>query len=201
MCSLGSALVISYHQKGRSRRSAERHRIKKEHEGAESELRKKQAEREQQRLRQEQDRATEARHRKMNQDAENEERASRERRFQEDQAREATEHAKKIHETLSSYRSSLKTTAVYEAKLDEEWATMEAQAKKGSLSLKDIPFPVESLLRRQLRDKKSFQTNALRWHPDKFTQKFGTALKEDEKEEVIKNVTEVFQIIQRLRKD
>jgi len=179
----------------------ERERIKKEHEGSEQELRMKHAEREQQRLRQEAVRATEARHRKMNQDAEKEERTARERRFQEEQAREASAQARKVHETLSSYRSSLKTTAANEAKLDEEWALIENKSKSGSLALKDIPFPPESMLRRQLRDKKSFQTNALRWHPDKFTQKYGGILLDSEKEEVLKNVTEVFQIIQRLRKD
>ena len=54
---------------------------------------------------------------------------------------------------------------------------------------------------RQIRDKKAYQTNALRWHPDKFLQRFGSKIKDQERDEVLKQVTEVFQALQKMKKD
>jgi len=73
-----------------------------------------------------------------------------------------------------------------------------AVADKESISIGDIPFPSkESLLVKSLqtpvRRKKAFQKMAMRWHPDKFIQKFGKKL--DDSSEAKERVTAVFQDI------
>lgn len=86
--------------------------------------------------------------------------------------------------------------------LESKWTQLEETAKsQRKIGLRDVSFPLLSMLRQQVYDKKVYQTQVLRWHPDKFLQRFGTCLQESERDEVVKRVTEVFQILQKLRKD
>ena len=49
-------------------------------------------------------------------------------------------------------------------------------------------------------DKKNFQKLAMRWHPDKFLQRYGNRLAAEDKERILVKVKEVFQAINALRK-
>ena len=184
------------HQRELDRRlQAERSRIKSEHAEAEEELRVQQAKREAERARMEAQRAKEASARNERDEADRKQREAREAHFRAARAKEAEAKAAEIKATISSYRSNLNSIRLEDNSLNEEWAMLEIKAMDGALRLHDIPFPSESTLRRQIKDKKTLKTNSLRWHPDKFTQKFGTQLFPAEREAVLQQVTKVFQII------
>ena len=48
--------------------------------------------------------------------------------------------------------------------------------------------------------KKAWQRLMMRWHPDKFNQKFGARLHENEKDKILERVKEVSQNVQALRR-
>jgi len=177
---------------------SERDRIHQEAERAESKLREQHEVKEQKRLREEARRDAENRQRKAQADAELNQRKQREEQWKHVDNKEMEDKKARIQATLSQYRTTVKQNR--EVSLDELWAQLEQKAKQGKITMSDIPFPSEKTVRIQIRDKKAFQTNALRWHPDKFIQKFGTLLGDSEREEVLKQVTEVFQVIQKCSK-
>jgi len=83
---------------------------------------------------------------------------------------------------------------------DARWETFEASSN-ASIELKQIPFPqVTTRYFGPGCDKKSFQKLAMRWHPDKFLQKFGTRLCDKDKDNILLKVKEVFQAINSCRK-
>jgi hypothetical protein len=188
------------HQKELDRRlHAERSRIKSEHSGAEEELRIRQARREAERATMEAQRVKASSARKASDEVDKRNREAREARFKEERAKEAEEKAAHIKATISGYRANLNSVRLTDNSLNEEWAALEIRAMDGALRLHDIPFPSEGALRRQIKDKKTFKSNSLRWHPDKFTQKFGSQLFPAEKGQVLQEVTKVFQIIASLQ--
>jgi len=67
--------------------------------------------------------------------------------------------------------------------------------------LQDVPFPRDAkfVWRHQLNEderKSAFKQLAMRWHPDKFTQKFGPRLCPGERQPILHRVNEVFQAVQ-----
>lgn len=76
---------------------------------------------------------------------------------------------------------------------DEQWAKFDA--KTGTISMKDIPFPNKRTLARDAKNKEQYKKLAMRWHPDKFQQKYGARLAASEKEKITARVVETFQII------
>ena len=44
--------------------------------------------------------------------------------------------------------------------------------------------------------KKAYHTAAMRWHPDKFTQRFGSRLTEKDREQVLERVKGIYQSLQ-----
>lgn len=82
------------------------------------------------------------------------------------------------------------------AKDDCAWKEFEAKAKRmQSVRLADIPFPKAS----GCLDNEIFKRWAMRWHPDKFMQKYGRKLHSDERESIHNAVQEVFQDINAAR--
>jgi hypothetical protein len=85
--------------------------------------------------------------------------------------------------------------------LDREWMKFEGRfagrSKKHKIGLGDIPFPppaaLEFLLKRDLEGNR-YKKLALRWHPDKFAQRCGGQLVEEEREAILDRVKGVFQL-------
>ena len=87
------------------------------------------------------------------------------------------------------------------------WAGFEADVEGGlivEIRLSDIPFPPKDnplLLPKRGEDatsaerKQAFRAASLRWHPDKFVQRFGDALHDGDREEILERVTATFQLV------
>jgi len=73
----------------------------------------------------------------------------------------------------------------------------------GKIKMCDVPFldreDVERIANSVDDPKKSVQWLSLRWHPDKFTQRFGMVLHETQSDEIMARVKETFQIIHEIR--
>jgi len=83
---------------------------------------------------------------------------------------------------------------------DSRWDRFESAANV-CIEYKDVPYiQVGKQYFGPQYDKKSFQKLAMRWHPDKFMQKFGQRLAEKDKEKILLKVKEVFQLINSQRK-
>jgi len=79
------------------------------------------------------------------------------------------------------------------------WEAFEAKAQEeGEITLLDIPFPTDasSYLRVGQKD---FKKLAMRWHPDKFMQRFGTKLRAAQKEDILNQVKATFQQVNAAR--
>ena len=72
------------------------------------------------------------------------------------------------------------------------------------VKMADIPFPDARDIRHIAKElgggKKAFQTLAMRWHPDKFAQKFGSNISSADKAAIYDKVKEVFQAVNTERK-
>ena len=77
-----------------------------------------------------------------------------------------------------------------------DWAAL---GKKSVISLRDVNFPDRSILLKTAGDKAEYRKLLLTWHPDKFIQKYGTKIKESEKERMMEQVTKTFQTLQSVR--
>jgi NF-kappa-B inhibitor-like protein 1 len=87
------------------------------------------------------------------------------------------------------------------------WAGFEADVDDGSIAairLSDIPFPPRDnvlLLPNRGQDatvserKQAFRAASLRWHPDKFVQKYGPRLHDTDRDEILERVTATFQLV------
>lgn len=85
---------------------------------------------------------------------------------------------------------------------EQKWKSIEDRAE---ISIDQIPFPEPDQIRGMIEgsgenDQASLDVTLKkllkRWHPDKFTQRFGKKLKEIEKEKILVKVKETFQIVQ-----
>lgn len=84
---------------------------------------------------------------------------------------------------------------------EEKWTVFEQL--QGEISIKVIPFPVIDLENGYLgfirekggQTKTTLRQQFLRWHPDKFSQRFSQRLKESERQEIMTRVTQVAQYI------
>ena len=77
------------------------------------------------------------------------------------------------------------------------WRKFEADPPE-CIAEADVPFPDEASIRilgkLNWKDKsKSFNKLAKRWHPDKFTQRFGLKLNNLERDSIMERVTQTFQ--------
>ena len=81
---------------------------------------------------------------------------------------------------------------------ENDWASFERTTPR-LVRMRDVPFPEETVLRAMAQElgggKKAYQTLAMRWHPDKFAQKFGSAIDEKERDAIYDKVKSVFQAI------
>jgi NF-kappa-B inhibitor-like protein 1 len=87
------------------------------------------------------------------------------------------------------------------------WAGFEADVDDGTIAeigLSDIPFPPKDnvlLLANRGQDatgaerKRAFRAASLRWHPDKFVQRFGARLHDTERDDILDKVTATFQLV------
>lgn len=76
---------------------------------------------------------------------------------------------------------------------EQRWDNFESD--KGTIRLNDIPFPSMTTLTAQARNKETYKKLALRWHPDKFLQNFGTRLCKSQHDGIMDKVKETFQAI------
>jgi len=81
------------------------------------------------------------------------------------------------------------------------WARFERRAlsETGNIRLRDLPCPSARDIQDVGKRSAGFKKLALRWHPDKFIQKFGANLNMAEKESICTRVKEVFQEITNAR--
>lgn len=92
----------------------------------------------------------------------------------------------------------------YEVTAQQQWEQFVTESRaRGRIHIADIPFPTELELELETKssrfNERLFKQLALRWHPDKFNQKFGAQLAAHECELILTRVKEVFQWIQRYR--
>jgi len=72
-----------------------------------------------------------------------------------------------------------------------KWDAFEAKAMSGyGITIDDIPFPDRAVL---YVGSKDFKKLAMRWHPDKFRQRFGTKLDAAQTEDIMEKVKATFQ--------
>lgn len=79
---------------------------------------------------------------------------------------------------------------------EKAWAAFEEKSQDGQIGMGDVPFPDGAMFRVGNKD---FKKLAMRWHPDKFLQKFGSKLRPDQKEEIIEKVKATFQKVNAAR--
>jgi len=79
------------------------------------------------------------------------------------------------------------------------------ESTQATYKLHEIPFPREYELRDVFQHlgggKKAFQKLAMRWHPDKFTQRFGARLDESQRNDIMQAMNESWIVIQRAFQD
>jgi len=92
----------------------------------------------------------------------------------------------------NGYRAPIK-----KANMEEQWVTFEG--KKGCIRSQDVPFPDKASIVIQAQQKDEYKKLALRWHPDKFQQNFGSRLDKTEEDKIMTLVKEVFQNINAAR--
>lgn len=81
---------------------------------------------------------------------------------------------------------------------EASWEAFEEKASKdGEISLLDIPFPRDGSV--FLVGQKDFKKLAMRWHPDKFMQRFGSKLRESQKDDILNQVKATFQQVNAAR--
>ena len=90
---------------------------------------------------------------------------------------------------------------------ERAWTSFErrvASEASRPVTLADVPWPRSGawLIRESLGDDedvaRAHRAFARRWHPDKFTQRFGRALAPDEREDIVSRVKEVYQSARQL---
>ena len=90
---------------------------------------------------------------------------------------------------------------------ENEWVGFEADVDDGTVAeigLSDIPSPPKDnvlLLANRgqgataAERKQAFRAASLRWHPDKFVQRFGARLQDTERDDILEKVTATFQLV------
>ena len=88
--------------------------------------------------------------------------------------------------------------------IDREWMKFEGKfagrsKRTHKVGLADIPFPPPAAIEALKRDfdGTQFKKMALRWHPDKFEQRWGGRLHEDERDAIAVRVQATFEQVQR----
>ena len=118
---------------------------------------------------------------------------------------ESRERARNMQGTPSKGKDAADAARAQRHRSIAETETLRWQSFDGAglsdISMKDIPFPkdVKFVWRHQLNTdekKAGFKQLAMRWHPDKFIQKFGNHLKEKERDEIMLRVNDVFRCVQ-----
>jgi multidrug efflux pump subunit AcrA (membrane-fusion protein) len=153
--------------------------------------------------------AEKARQRKANSKKAQKELLEEMRRKQEEEAAQREHHARKA-QTEQKIREKARSTCVATA-TDEIYEAHVAAFEKmktvppGTLRERDIPWPhPNNLVFLTPRDdqnakKKKVMRAIQRWHPDKFTQNFGAAIREDERERIMTRVRGVSASVIELR--
>jgi len=89
---------------------------------------------------------------------------------------------------------------------EQRWRALERRAKQWApgdvVAMAEIPFPTAAALRHQRLEAMGkggleafFRTLILRWHPDKFQQRYGCMIREGEAKEIFRKVNEAFQLV------
>ena len=67
------------------------------------------------------------------------------------------------------------------------------------IRIEDVPFPDRSTLVLEARRKDDYKKLALRWHPDKWSQRYGAQLCKADEANIMDRVKETFQTISSAR--
>jgi len=98
-------------------------------------------------------------------------------------------HFTRLLEKLASMRGGGRFDSAAET---VRWAAFEESvAIKGAIGLDDLPLPATDSFPGM--NSKEFKENAMRWHPDKFMQRYQDKLNDDEAEAILEAVVSVFQ--------
>lgn len=77
--------------------------------------------------------------------------------------------------------------------LEKKWEAFERQT--GMIRLEDVPFPREQNLRRAAADKAEYKKLVLRWHPDKWLQRYQQRIPKSQEAMLMERVTQTFQLL------
>lgn len=78
---------------------------------------------------------------------------------------------------------------------DVPWPAAESTEKSIEILFHDVSKSNETLYKKYLREQQ------VRWHPDKFFQKFGNKIRESDKDEIMSRVNELSQALNKLNDD
>ena len=107
---------------------------------------------------------------------------------------------RQAHGVKAKFQSLSNSFVDYEALWDQFIASTAAGKGPVEIRLSDVPFPSVAKMRAQmgLQDndearERIFKKVALRWHPDKFMQRFGSRLHPDDRGMIEERVKDTFQ--------
>jgi len=90
----------------------------------------------------------------------------------------------------------LRGGTVFDAEVENKrWQEFEERAQQGNVRLQDLPIPAHC----RAISTRDFKEMALRFHPDKFMQRFGCQLCEEETEAILEAVVAIFQEVNNAR--
>jgi hypothetical protein len=102
--------------------------------------------------------------------------------------------------------TSAAQSAAAAASDDAAWERFVGSGSDSPISVVDVPWPtlqagalgLDPATASAAERKQAFRAKSLRWHPDKFVQVFGSRLDPEEREAILRRVTEVSQEINAL---
>jgi len=80
---------------------------------------------------------------------------------------------------------------------ERRWEIFDAQT--GRISMKDVPLPPTQVLLRAGSEKVEYKKLVLRFHPDKWLQKYQHRINKEDEASMMEQITQTFQTINNIR--
>lgn len=119
------------------------------------------------------------------------------------EAAEAAERARRNSGDEKRAGPTPSDARVRAAQCDADWEAFTKLGEKARIRYADVPWPaldaatlgMDARYAGARERKAAYRAASLRWHPDKFVQSFGSRLVPEEREKILKRVTEVAQAV------
>ena len=115
-------------------------------------------------------------------------------------------YGSQAYRSAAAQRSAEERARSAAAQDEQAWSRFAQGGGEGPICAADVPWPtlnaaalgLDPRLASAAERKQAFRSASLRWHPDKFVQSYGARLVPEERDEILKRVTEVSQEINSL---